>query len=537
MDNEQVTLKSIPISNHYTTKEIDLIKSKRIVTPSFPLQQEIYANLISTDNWDTNKQIIADEYGKIRWNWSLLYASSSNNYAVTLPVYKSKKLTSMLIYFNNHDHIEFQFESVSHIIEATDNFTNYDVDELTFVSALSLHRLYEVQFSVQYKPANDWLIHILTNKNLASYFKDKETERCYTVIEIEGIPDPTATNGISSIYTSREVCFPINCPTVISVGGSATGGGLTITIEGSGGTTNPNVTDPQDPPEYIIKDEECKENNMTSEAVDCINNNTDVVFPCEEGSTQDVLDDIVEGLCTNASSTDGQNSQLEGPQEGEIDCADVNVELDGYDGIELSVFNNFNECLSNEEICELISTNSLSGIGIEKLECLGYPELNDCEIELLANNPHAFDELAENWLQSNLTTNILFGYNDVNECTDAFRHSFFNALNSWKLGENLAREFGEAHECVTTSELASEMDLFNNEVGYNILNQNAFILDQLNNSDIQIQRNGISDLYSVICSALQNGELRVFNDPLSSNPDNDSDVFLITSSDCSCILD
>jgi len=80
-------------------------------------------------------------------------------------------------------------------------------------------------------------------------------------------------------------------------------------------------------------------------------------------------------------------------------------------------------------------------------------------------------------------------------------------------------------------------DLFNNEVGYNILNQNAFILDQLNNSDIQIQRNGISDLYSVICSALQNGELRVFNDPYSSNPDNDSDVFLITSSDCSCILD
>ncbi len=471
---------------------------------------------------------------------------SSEEYVVTIPVYDKSKLTAMLLYMDNGESNKFEFESVNGIMNKTDNFKTHDVEDLMFVFVQGFIRMHEVQYADQHKSANDWIIHQIKNKNLTSNFKNSCGEFCFDATEIDREPDKYSSTGWSAVLINVEKCIPIDCPPNIDAGPSAPSGGLIITIEvdnnSTGGSSDGDGDgnddgDNDNKPEPKIKDKECEENNMTSEAVDCINNNTDVVFPCEEGSTQDVLDDIVEGLCTNASSTDGQNSQLEGPQEGEIDCADVNVELDGYDGIELSVFNNFNECLSNEEICELISTNSLSGIGIEKLECLGYPELNDCEIELLANNPHAFDELAENWLQSNLTTNILFGYNDVNECTDAFRHSFFNALNSWKLGENLAREFGEAHECVTTSELASEMDLFNNEVGYNILNQNAFILDQLNNSDIQIQRNGISDLYSVICSALQNGELRVFNDPLSSNPDNDSDVFLITSSDCSCILD
>jgi len=77
---------------------------------------------------------------------------------------------------------------------------------------------------------------------------------------------------------------------------------------GSSGGITPTPPDPEDPDpetEERIKDEECKENNMTTEAINCIQN-SGLEFPCEEVGTDDVWDNIVDSLCDDAN--DGQNS-------------------------------------------------------------------------------------------------------------------------------------------------------------------------------------------------------------------------------------
>jgi len=51
---------------------------------------------------------------------------------------------------------------------------------------------------------------------------------------------------------------------------------------------------------------------------------------------------------------------------------------------------------------------------------------------------------------------------------DAFRHVYWSALNSRDTGEELARAFGEAHEARPQLSADKEMDLFNNEIGFQV---------------------------------------------------------------------
>ncbi len=59
------------------------------------------------------------------------------------------------------------------------------------------------------------------------------------------------------------------------------------------------------------------------------------------------------------------------------------------------------------------------------------------------------------------------GTNGLNDKSDAFRHAFFQALNTVRIGAPLTRKFADAHETEVPSQLEKErqMDLFNNSVG------------------------------------------------------------------------
>ena len=68
------------------------------------------------------------------------------------------------------------------------------------------------------------------------------------------------------------------------------------------------------------------------------------------------------------------------------------------------------------------------------------------------------------------------GYNGRNDKSDAFRHSFFNAINTRDINggilisaRDIVRMFGKAHESEVPDNLIKErqMDLFNNDVGIN----------------------------------------------------------------------
>lgn len=63
-----------------------------------------------------------------------------------------------------------------------------------------------------------------------------------------------------------------------------------------------------------------------------------------------------------------------------------------------------------------------------------------------------------------------FGTNGLNDKSDAFRHAFFNAMNSNDVGFPIAKLFSDAHESEVPTALIKEkqMDLYNNDIGLDI---------------------------------------------------------------------
>lgn len=84
-------------------------------------------------------------------------------------------------------------------------------------------------------------------------------------------------------------------------------------------------------------------------------------------------------------------------------------------------------------------------------------------------NAHPFEALA---LWSSKTTAehqtvLKMGVNGLNDKSDAFRHAFFQSLNTVRIGSSLTQQFADAHETENPPQLQKEkeMDLFNNSVG------------------------------------------------------------------------
>ncbi|CAM1338949.1 DUF6973 domain-containing protein [Tenacibaculum aestuarii] len=92
---------------------------------------------------------------------------------------------------------------------------------------------------------------------------------------------------------------------------------------------------------------------------------------------------------------------------------------------------------------------------------------------------------------------------------DAFRHAFWMALLQQEIGKNAARSLGRTHEKenyqtfkkqqledgIVPDEISSEMDLFNNEIGLSLSEENG-----------KLPKNGL--IYRVI-NAIHQGKLKV----------------------------
>lgn len=90
-----------------------------------------------------------------------------------------------------------------------------------------------------------------------------------------------------------------------------------------------------------------------------------------------------------------------------------------------------------------------------------------------------------------------FGNNGLNDKSDAFRHAFFNAMNSNDAGDMIARLFSNAHESETLSNLILEkqMDLYNNHIGHSIGSNASFFVSN-------------QELSNLVNQALTSGALR-----------------------------
>ncbi len=98
------------------------------------------------------------------------------------------------------------------------------------------------------------------------------------------------------------------------------------------------------------------------------------------------------------------------------------------------------------------------------------------------------------------TTKKLFGYNGRNDASDAFRHAYWQALNTSIIGPYMTKLFSDAHESEVPEDEQNEkqMDLHNNAVGIEIGDDNRDATDD--------------ELANLVLEALVNGKLIKIDD-------------------------
>lgn len=231
-------------------------------------------------------------------------------------------------------------------------------------------------------------------------------------------------------------------------------------------------------------------------------------------------------------------------------CGLVGYDLNNFQNISLELFNFLVQdgfpggaCPKLNAVNDVVTSNLCAGIAdydgcfVENfLSRLGgydfgfidnnpYSQMNNCERSLAHGHPGCALLIAINWIDANIWTKHKMGVNSVNTCSDAYRHALFNAINSCDCGHDLAKLFGDAHECQTDCQDAKDMDLHNNNVGY------ALIL-----ADGSTLCDNRADLRDMLCDELFDGHMLVFNDTIDScNPA--SLAYLVTSLDrgCTCL--
>jgi hypothetical protein len=99
-----------------------------------------------------------------------------------------------------------------------------------------------------------------------------------------------------------------------------------------------------------------------------------------------------------------------------------------------------------------------------------YNNLRKAEKDFLAWHPLAALDFNSNANTALAEAQKRFSRSSLhNGSGDAFRHCFWSAMNARDQGEDLAKQFGDAHEdFLGNPEAEKKMDLHNNQVGYGI---------------------------------------------------------------------
>jgi hypothetical protein len=127
--------------------------------------------------------------------------------------------------------------------------------------------------------------------------------------------------------------------------------------------------------------------------------------------------------------------------------------------------------------------------------------LNKCEKNLILSDITYASQAISVYLNSKTAEEMtfqIFGRNGWNDCSDAFRHTYWNALMTKSYGVLSAILFGTAHECVSGQpNLENNMDLHNNSLGRDVAMNNI----SMNNSELANQ----------IMTSLLNGDLKIIS--------------------------
>jgi ankyrin repeat protein len=118
------------------------------------------------------------------------------------------------------------------------------------------------------------------------------------------------------------------------------------------------------------------------------------------------------------------------------------------------------------------------------------------ERELKSRSPKEFAETAVLATVARSSNYILFGEDEQDDNTDAFRHSLWCALMSKYISVEWAKEYSDAHENVDSNNigLTSQMDLFNNNFGIQLVKNSPSITGP--------------EIYSTLIDSIGSGKLK-----------------------------
>ena len=175
-----------------------------------------------------------------------------------------------------------------------------------------------------------------------------------------------------------------------------------------------------------------------------------------------------------------------------------------------------NACMLTEDVEACIAVEFLTSVNAFDIDQIN-EQVNPCEAALILAFPTCAYSFWQNSFVAIEQTDQIFGFNGENDCSDAFRHAFYNALNAYTCGGGVAKLFGDAHECNPDPEDVSStaMDLHNNQIGVTIANENP-------NATTEV-------VATLICEQLALGNLIVLEDI------NDNSSPLLISDNCECM--
>jgi hypothetical protein len=123
--------------------------------------------------------------------------------------------------------------------------------------------------------------------------------------------------------------------------------------------------------------------------------------------------------------------------------------------------------------------------------------LTNCEKEWIYEFTYLAYSIWRNREKAFRETESTFGKNMPKDCSDAFRHAYWSALNYRDVGVLAAFTLGAAHECNTPEGIDRSMDFHNNEVGFSISSNVS------SGTDLELK--------NAVLNSMNNGELLIFN--------------------------
>jgi hypothetical protein len=355
--------------------------------------RDIKSSIESMDTWD-ELSLVIQGYGTIRWNWSALNITNSEQYIVMLPIFDNNRITAILRYLHIDEHYHIEVITYGHIVDVTQNFTYYDItnDYLPYITMFNSLNIIS-NWTINTK-MNDWISSYIKNNPNMIVNKNFLADATEEVCKFERTLKPFAgSDGIAYHIVFEKVCEDVAVQVNVPCGGGPprpfppfnrdtfnlnTIPPIPPMPPSPNGGENEGETEVKPEKEVMISDEECKKQKMTGKAAEFLENELqNMTFPCSELDHQGILDEIVQELCKKDSE---ENNGLDAA-DGSITMRDVEEVLGEYDWIEpTEAFKNchklnciLNNIRSNSKYCNLTEgfSNPLNTLTLDVNEDVG----------------------------------------------------------------------------------------------------------------------------------------------------------------------